>query len=189
MGKQKWTDDHFSKQLKAERERRGWTQAEVAKMLSDKDISMHWTTIAKIEKGDRSVRIDEAAGIADLFEVSVDSLLGRRVRQESDLAYTLRGLSDMARQSSQQIAGIANTLSERLVDLSLFEFEGREALKSEGDQAFYALRTALQALYRVSTFEAPSEVGQRKDFVERHNPEVQIRNFFEIESAVDETES
>jgi transcriptional regulator with XRE-family HTH domain len=187
MGKQKWTDDHFSKQLRAERERRGWTQAEVAKMLSDKDISMHWTTIAKIEKGDRSVRIDEAAGIADLFEVSVDSLLGRRVRQESDLAYTLRGLFDTVRQSSQQIAGIANTLSERLVDLSLFEFEGRDTLESEGNKALVALQVALQLLSRVSQFEAPSEVGQRKDFVERHNVEAQLRNW--RESAVDEAES
>jgi hypothetical protein len=38
----------------------------MATMLSDKGIPMHWTTIAKIEKNDRSVRIDEAAGIADL---------------------------------------------------------------------------------------------------------------------------
>jgi hypothetical protein len=40
---------------------------------------MHPTTVAKIEAGDRSVRINEAVGIADLFEVSLDSLLGRKL--------------------------------------------------------------------------------------------------------------
>ena len=77
MGNRKGTDDHFSKRVRTERELRKWTQAEMAKMLTAKGIQMHWTTIAKIEKGDRLVRIDEAAGIADLFETSVDVLLGR----------------------------------------------------------------------------------------------------------------
>ena len=77
MGRKKWTEDYFSKRIRTERERREWSQADMAKMLSDKGIPMHWTTVAKIEKGDRSVRIDEAAGIADLFEVSLDVLLDR----------------------------------------------------------------------------------------------------------------
>jgi len=44
---------------------------------------MHWTTIAKIEKGERSVRIDEAAGIAELIETSVDALPGRAVPDDA----------------------------------------------------------------------------------------------------------
>ena len=56
-------------------------QRELADKLADKGINMHWTTIAKIEKGgERSVRIDEAAAFADVFGVSVDHLLGRRAR-------------------------------------------------------------------------------------------------------------
>ncbi len=90
MATKKWTEDYFRKQLKAERERRNWSQAEFAKMLSDRAIPMHWTTIAKIEKGDRSVRIDEAAGIAHLFDVSLDALMGRNVGSERDLLYTVQ---------------------------------------------------------------------------------------------------
>ena len=37
---------------------------------------MHPTTIAKIEAGTRSVRINEAVGIAELFEISLDTLVG-----------------------------------------------------------------------------------------------------------------
>ena len=32
---------------------------------------MHLITIAKIEAGDRAVRIDEATGLADLFDASL----------------------------------------------------------------------------------------------------------------------
>ena len=84
----------FSKRLRAEREQRGWSQADMAERLSDKDIPMHWTTIAKIEAGDRSVRIAEAVGIADLFEVSLDALLGRSVEPKNDERYAARALHD-----------------------------------------------------------------------------------------------
>lgn len=98
MGSQKWADEQFGKTVKAQREQRGWSQADMAKMLSDKGIQpMHPTTVAKIEAGDRSVRINEAVGIADLFEVSIDSLLGRKnLTQDEELAQRLRELHGLA---------------------------------------------------------------------------------------------
>jgi transcriptional regulator with XRE-family HTH domain len=178
---------YFSRRLRIERENRSWSQAHVTQLLKARGVNLHTTSLAKIEAGERTVKIDEAAGIADLFEVPLDSLLGRKAGLESDLAYALRAVSDTARESSHQIARIANTLSERLVDVRVFEFEGRDAFEAEGDRALMALRDALQALHRVSTFEAPREVGQRKGFVERSNTEAQLKQW--RESAVDETQS
>ena len=79
----------FAELVKAKRDHRGWSQAYMANLLSDNGIHpLHPTTIAKIEAGDRSVRINEAEGIADLFEVSVDSLLGRKpAPQQNDVTY------------------------------------------------------------------------------------------------------
>ena len=91
-------------------------------MLSDKGINpMHPTTVAKIEAGDRSVRINEAVGIADLFEVSLDSLLGRKpgAPQRSELTYLLRAL----RQSSQQVIAALESVHELLEELPV-EFDG-----------------------------------------------------------------
>lgn len=122
MGNQKWTEDYFSKALRAERERRGWSQARLAELLSDKGISsMHWTTVAKIEKGDRSVRIDEAAAVADLFEVSLDTLLGRSVPPKADEHYTLRTLIDTASQAAWQISAIRQSVRDGATVLSAFE--------------------------------------------------------------------
>ncbi len=190
MGLRERTESYFGTRVRDERERRRWSQEELAKRMKAKGIDgVYASTIAKLEseKKPRAVRLAEAIAIADVFDVSIDTLLGRKGRQESDLAYTLRGLFDTAGESSRQVAGIADTLSERLVDLSVFEFEGCDTLKSEGNKALAALQVALKLLDRVSQFEAPSEVGQRKDFVELHNFEAQIRNW--RESAVDETQS
>ena len=75
MGKQGRVGDQFRERLRSERVRRDWSQSDVAKMLSDKGIDgIYPTTIAKIEAGDRAVRIDELLAIADLFEVSLDGL-------------------------------------------------------------------------------------------------------------------
>jgi transcriptional regulator with XRE-family HTH domain len=155
MAKRKWTEHYFSKRLKAEREDRKWTQAELAKLLDDRDVPMHWTTIAKIEKGERSVRIDEAAAIAEVFGVSVDALLGRTVGVESDLAYMLRALLDTARQSSAQLMAIGGALQSRFRDLESFEFDGRETVYEEGGRAGDALEKASSALLRLSAVEVP----------------------------------
>ena len=97
MGSQKWIDQGFGKLVKAERDQRGWTQLAMAQMLEAKGIPMHATTIAKIEAGDRSVRINEAAGIADLFELPLDFLLGRKPgTRRNELSYSLRHLRDTA---------------------------------------------------------------------------------------------
>jgi transcriptional regulator with XRE-family HTH domain len=91
----------------------------MAKLLSDNGIPMmHPTTIAKIEAGDRAVRIDEAAGIADLFGVSLDSLLDRRAGLEEDeFTYRLRALRDTAAKHLLEVGVIANAVSERLTDV------------------------------------------------------------------------
>jgi hypothetical protein len=82
---------------------------------------MHATTIAKIEAGTRSVRINEAVAIADLFEVSLDSLLGRKpgAPQRSELTYLLRAL----RQSSQQAKAALENVHDLLEELPV-EFDG-----------------------------------------------------------------
>jgi transcriptional regulator with XRE-family HTH domain len=118
MGNRKGTDDHFSKRVRTERELREWTQAEMAKMLTAKGIQMHWTTIAKIEKGDRMVRIDEAAGIADLFETSVDVLLGRATPDGAGgLANEIRLARHAATRAQLDIQTSQSSLSETAMAL------------------------------------------------------------------------
>jgi transcriptional regulator with XRE-family HTH domain len=149
------TRSYFGKQVKEERKRRGWSQSHMAQLLKDKGFRTYTTTIHKIEAGDRPVPLDEASAIADLFGVSVDRLLGRNLGPEQGLIYTLRALTDTARQSAGQISAMAGALQSRFAELAAFEFEGRETLESEGRRAGDALTEANTALWNLSTFEPP----------------------------------
>jgi transcriptional regulator with XRE-family HTH domain len=168
MGKQSVAETRFRERVQQERRQRKWSRADLAKMLQSKGFEhIYASTVAKIEYGERSVRIDEATAIADLFEVSVDALLGRNVERRSDLAYTLRFVQDIARQSSQQAAAIADALGDSLADLDAFEFNGREELENEVVRAQRALSEAQVAFSNVAKFNLPprSRVALRKDLV------------------------
>jgi transcriptional regulator with XRE-family HTH domain len=162
MASSKWRDSRFGKRLKAERERRGWTQPQMANLLSEKGVApMHATTIAKIEAGSRSVRINEAVGIADLFEVSLDSLLGRKPgTQGSDLTYRLSVLAANAHESYLLVTTIMRTVHEPLEELP-DEFDGSDNLREMGYHALSRLEPARKALAELSS--ASEEFLLRED--------------------------
>lgn len=168
MGRQSAVETSFRKRMKHERDRRDWSQADLSKLLQRRGLEhIYPTTVAKIESGERAVRIDEATAIADLFEVSVDVLLGRNVERGSNLAYALRAVLNAARQSALQTAAIADALSDSLVDLDALEFNGREELEKEVVRAQLALREAQAAFSNVAKFKLPprGQVALRKDLV------------------------
>lgn len=67
---------YFIENMKAERERRGWSQGELAKRLRSAGLDqMHQTTVSRMEKGERPVRVDEANAIAGLFGVALVEML------------------------------------------------------------------------------------------------------------------
>lgn len=110
MSKQGRIGDLFRVQLRQERERCGWTQAHLAAAVNaDYGITMYPTTVAKIEAGERDVRIDELFAFAGLFNVSVDVLLGRNT-SGTDVLWAVSKLSTNA----QKIAGEVDALQARL---------------------------------------------------------------------------
>lgn len=132
MGRKERTDDYFRKRLKRERERRDWSQAAMAKMMSDNGIPMHATTIAKIEAGDRAVRIDEATGIAELFRLSLDGMLGRK-GMEDDESHALTVLAGEAQRLIPEVSRVAERLRQAYGELEAqFDFAHFEQLVASG---------------------------------------------------------
>ena len=82
---------------------------------------MYGSTVAKIEAGEREVKLDEATAMADLFEMSLDELVARdsRKRREDELTYYLRQLRDNARQRSGQAADLSWSVSGDIQNVSL----------------------------------------------------------------------
>lgn len=91
--------------IRAERERRSWTQADVAEALTRKGIPAYPTTIAKIEAGTRDARVDEISAIADLFGISLDALTGRGAR-DTDLLWALSKLTSNAEKMASDILAL-----------------------------------------------------------------------------------
>ncbi len=138
VGLREQTEFDFGKRVRAERQRRNWSQEELARRLTtEKGIGIFASTIAKIEskKKPREVRLGEAVAIADLFEVSLDSLLGRTTGADDDLGFALRTLLDSVRQAGQQLSVKTGGLNHGMTELNRFDFEGKELLQNGVRQA------------------------------------------------------
>lgn len=64
----------FARQLRTTRERRGWTQAQLAERLSEMGVKLAQSALSKIESGERGVGLDECLSIAAALGVSPGSL-------------------------------------------------------------------------------------------------------------------
>lgn len=150
MGRQSLVETLFRKRVKQERTRRGWSQADLSKRLQAKGLQhLLPSTVAKIENGDRAVRIDEANALADLFAVSLDELLGRDL-PERDLLTTLQELMDAARHAHSQVDALEGSLRALTVELAAFQLDEQDGdILTAGEQACAALAAAGEALERL----------------------------------------
>lgn len=158
MGKQSFVETRFRERVRRERELRDWSQAELAKLLQDRGIaSVYPTTVAKIEAGERAVRIDEATALADIFDVSVDALLGRSASFQKDRLYAVQ---DAARQASAGVSAIITTLINVFPELDGLEFDNRKAVTAAADRALATLGQAVDALMVVSGQPTIAEIAE-----------------------------
>ena len=163
MGNSQDARSYFGKQVKELRKRRGWSQSDMAKLLTAKGFRAHTTTIHKIEVADqRSVPIDEAAAIADLFEVSLDRLLGRDLGPDRDVIYELEALLDVTRQASALVPSIEKTLRDGITRLTAFDFTEQNPIIAECERAADALANATEALRKVWAYPSGGEERVRR---------------------------
>lgn len=96
----------FIRSMKQLREDRNWTQADLAKRMTDSGWSgIYQTTISRIESGDRPVRIGEARGIARVFEVTVGMMIAppESSKPVEALKNTVLKLDDLVPRISESI--------------------------------------------------------------------------------------
>lgn len=64
----------FGQLMKEARESRGWSQRQLAGMLTAVELKLDPSAITRIERGTRDVKLSEAIAIANVLEISLDSL-------------------------------------------------------------------------------------------------------------------
>jgi hypothetical protein len=95
------------------------SQAQLAKLLRDIGIPMYPTTAAKSEAGEHNAKVDEICSPVDIFEISIDTLLGRRSDPAGDRAFTLNMLAGEL-EAASQVAQIQSGLMSCAIDLDRF---------------------------------------------------------------------
>lgn len=107
--------------FRALREARQWPLREVAERMKAFGYSWHQTVVAKIETGQRPLRLSEAADLAALYEVSLDRLL-------VDPAVTAGHAEEIEKQIQQTEEQLAAAAAQRQeVWGKLGEIEAEEA--------------------------------------------------------------
>jgi transcriptional regulator with XRE-family HTH domain len=111
--------DRFRERMSYERKQRGWSQADLAEMLTSNGIDkMYHTTVAKIEGGDREVKLDEAAAIADLYGLSLDAMLGRKqAPAANEFVHGVRLLRGQAREHQADVRATRIKLVNQAIDV------------------------------------------------------------------------
>lgn len=89
-------DEHFAENVRREREKRGWSQAELARRLREFGLEQfHPTTVSRIENGDRPVRLSEAAQFANIFETTVGKLVANYIEEVELLVESLATMREL----------------------------------------------------------------------------------------------
>ena len=149
MGNHEPVETDFRKTLRRERETRKWSQAHMATLLCEKGLNIYPTTVAKIEAGERSARLDEVVAIADILGVSIDALVGRPAdHQIGDKALALNALAEVIQHAVWEAGVLESGLRTRIADLDAFDDLARDesALLSAAERAGAALDGATEAL-------------------------------------------
>ena len=106
-------EKNFGDNVRQWRRARNWSQEDLADKLRQEGIDLHQTSVAKIERGTRPLRVAEAAAIATIFRVPpLTVFLEPPLAEEQSLTRSpLNQLNDM-------ITSAQNLLSEMKADMS-----------------------------------------------------------------------
>src|ERR1035437_664589 len=76
----------IGQRVRVHREKRGWSQAHLGKLLADFGAPMNQPMIYKLEHGSRPLRVNEVQALAFAFDVTMDDLLTGRDASEEIVA-------------------------------------------------------------------------------------------------------
>jgi transcriptional regulator with XRE-family HTH domain len=138
---------HFAANLRATREDRGLSQAELARRMAEKGWPWHQQTVGRVEAAQRVVRLGEAKDLASILETTVDAL--GEPTTENGIVRALLGASTAARKAWQQQAEGTLALQGALAELRQ-RIQAARPLASTSDRLDTALGVAEDTLLMAS---------------------------------------
>ena len=131
-------EKRFGEVVRGWRQERNWSQEDVVEKLRHEGFEMHQTTIAKIERGTRPLRVAEASALATVFrmpimavfELSLPEDQPADIQERQDQLEEARKAADSAREQLYSVAERHAHLLDRVEKLVLRMNE--EAADKEG---------------------------------------------------------
>jgi transcriptional regulator with XRE-family HTH domain len=122
---------HFIAAVKRIREEQGWSQGELAKRMADSGWEgFHQTTISRIEKGERPVRLGEARGLAK----ALGALVGQMILPAEE-SKALRDLELAVASVERSASDLASSANDLLGNQTALQYELKEALEVTVDDS------------------------------------------------------
>ncbi|MEV7606095.1 helix-turn-helix transcriptional regulator [Paenarthrobacter sp. NPDC089322] len=160
-------EECFRENMRALRERKGWSQGELSRRLIDGGWPIfHQTTISRIESGDRPIKLGEARAIARALGSNVTTMVSLPV--ETSIVQGLAGAIGDVRVAQNRIRDAYEMLAETRAKLSeLVDFVAPVDLEQWQDadlrDAFENLRDqATELLAEVTAAERMEGPGMRE---------------------------
>lgn len=140
------------------RRERGWSQEDLARRLDAFGYQMHQTTVAKLEAGERPIRVNELAALAVILEVTAAELIADLSLVPPDVARLEKTLRNLEKTYADLHSEVLSVVAE------MAAAEARAAVLREKVPEFERLRDQVArqlAEARVAFREAVSN-GQRR---------------------------
>ena len=126
VSKQGKIGDLLRQRIRDERERRRWSQAQVAEALNNRVNSGYdSTTIAKMESGQRRVSADELVMLADIFGATADALAGQG-SGGVDVLWAASRLTSSAHKTAGELRGLQDRIKANCEDLWVYARRDRK---------------------------------------------------------------
>lgn len=122
--------ESFARRLREEREKVGISQTALAHRLSERlGVTIYSTAVTKMENGSRAIKIEEAVAVAEIFDVSLISLVTERDPVDARLEELRR---ELGRQQAR-LDEAQNEYQQAMVAMAHIEQEIEHLEASRGD--------------------------------------------------------
>lgn len=144
-------DELFGLEVAAIREGKGWSKAEFATRLAEAGLdNFHPTTVGRMEKGSRPVRLSEAVVIAQVLETRLDDLVVEPLIGDEELVNAVTSWDYVSKHAAYYTTASEGWLRQAREELEALEGRIRrgEVLQEHAARLEDACRGAAQQLTR-----------------------------------------
>lgn len=144
-------DELFGLEVAAIREGKGWSKAEFATRLAEAGLdNFHPTTVGRMEKGSRPVRLSEAVVIAQVLETRLDDLVVEPLIGDEELEHAINSWDYVSKHAAYYMTASEGWLREARKELEALEgrIQRGEVLQEHTAQLEQTCRGAAHQLTR-----------------------------------------